>query len=391
MQKSTISFILFPLLLVLYEIPTYLSNDAYLPALPQIMQDLATSHSLTQLTLTTWFFGSASMQLVLGPVSDRFGRRPVLLIGGVVFLITALICAFTNNIWVLLVARFFQGATITSMIVAGYAAIHELFDQEKAIHTLAWMNSITVLAPSFGPLFGAFILYFLNWRWIFGVLVLWVGAVLAALFFKMPETNVARHQYVLQIGFIIKQYKNIFTNRGFLTNVISLCFLFGSMIAWIAAGPFLVISQFGYSPLEFGVLQVLVFGSYILATRLVKPLLKRIAIELLIKRSLSCALIGGMLALLLAFLFPDFLYGMALSMMLIAAGSGFAFPLLNRTAIECSDESMGMRVAVFSTLMSAFGAIGSVIVGIFYNGKLLSLAVILALFTGIAYLIKLRR
>src|SRR3990167_5046784 len=118
--------ILFPVLLALYEICTYLSNDAYLPALPHIAHDLFTSNHLVQLTLTTWFMGSASMQLFLGPIADRIGRRPVLLLGGLVFIAVTTGCAITNNIYTMLVLRFIQGATITSMIVAGYATIHEL-------------------------------------------------------------------------------------------------------------------------------------------------------------------------------------------------------------------------------------------------------------------------
>ena len=105
---------IFPILLALYEICTYLSNDAYLPALPNITRDLVTSNHLVQLTLTTWFMGSASTQLFLGPLADRVGRRPVLLSGGFIFIVATLACAIANNIYELLILRFIQGATITS-------------------------------------------------------------------------------------------------------------------------------------------------------------------------------------------------------------------------------------------------------------------------------------
>ncbi len=86
----------------------YLSNDMYLPALPQMTQALSTTPALTQMSLTTWFFGAASMQLLLGPLSDKYGRRPILLGGGVIFIAATLICAITSDISTLLVARFFQ-------------------------------------------------------------------------------------------------------------------------------------------------------------------------------------------------------------------------------------------------------------------------------------------
>src|SRR3989338_8926979 len=103
--------IIVPILLALYEIATYLSNDAYLPALPNITRDLFTTNHLVQLTLTTWFMGSAPMQLFLGPIADRIGRRPVLLLGGLVFIFVTIGCAITSNIYTLLALRFLQGST----------------------------------------------------------------------------------------------------------------------------------------------------------------------------------------------------------------------------------------------------------------------------------------
>ena len=97
--------ILFPLLLVLYEIATYLSNDMYLPALPDMMRDLGLSTKQAQWTLTTWFVGSAALPLVLGVVSDRYGRRPVLLIGGLIYILSTMVCAIATSSHGLLIAR----------------------------------------------------------------------------------------------------------------------------------------------------------------------------------------------------------------------------------------------------------------------------------------------
>ncbi len=378
---------IFPILLVLYEVATYLSNDAYLPALPHIARDLNTSHHLVQLTLTTWFLGSASMQLILGPVSDRYGRRPVLLIGVVVFIVSTIVCALTPSIDLLLFARFIQGATITSMIVAGYATIHELFDRERAIHTLALMRSVTVLAPAFGPLFGAMILYFLDWRWIFAILAIMALIVLFGLISKMPETNPKENRHPINIKRILGQYKRIFTNLQFMRAALSSCILFGAMAAWIAAGPFLVIDKFHYGVFGFVIFQAIVFGCFIIGTRLVKPLMKRYKIPSLIKFGLTCALCGGVLSLLLAVLLPQILYGMIISLMLVAGGTGLCYPILNRVAIEASTEPMGTRMAVFSSLTGSFGMIGSGLISSVYNGTLLSLSVILISFTIIAFLL----
>lgn len=207
--------------------------------MPQMAQQLHTSDHLIQLTLTVFFLGNATMQLILGPLADRYGYRPVLFGGGIVFVITTLMCGTSTHVYPLLIARFFQGSAVTSMVIAGYATIHALYDQKRAIKTLAWMNSITVLAPALGPLFGAIILLMGSWHWIFFILALW--AILAL---------IALHRYMLEISEkttaispkkIMHQYYDAFTTWSFMRPTLCLTLLFAAMIVWIAAGSF-----FGY-------------------------------------------------------------------------------------------------------------------------------------------------
>lgn len=381
-QKTKINqlSLLFPFLLALYEIATYLSNDAYLPALPHIAHALDSTHHLVQLTLTSWFMGSASMQLFLGPLSDRIGRRPVLLFGGIIFVAVTVGCSLTPDVYTLLALRFIQGATIASMVVAGYATVHELFDREQAIHTLAMMNSITVLAPSFGPLFGAVILTFTNWRWIFGILAIWAFIVIVGLFFKMPETKGASKANI-KFKNVLIQYKNILTNKSFMLSMLTSRCLFTGMIAWIAAGPFLLIDRFHFQTISFGIAQAFIFGSFIIGTRFVKRLMNSVSLKAIIKLGVSIALLGGTYALATSIIWPTNIWNMIISMMLLAGGSGLAFPVLNRLAIEASNEPMGSRVAISSFLMGLSGMIGSAIVSQVYNGSLFSLGIVLFILT----------
>lgn len=381
------SIIIFALLLAFYEITTYLSNDAYLPALPLITNDLNTNSHLIQLTLTTWFMGSGAMQLFLGPISDRIGRRPILLIGGLVFIASTLACALTHNIYALLIFRFIQGATIASMVVPGYATIHELLEQKQAIHTLAIMSSITILAPAFGPLAGAFILWFSDWRWIFGILALFGVISVTGLFFNMPET-IKQPTEKIQFKRILIQYKNIVLNKKFiLAGLTAQCF-FAAMIAWVAAGPFLLIDHFHFSTLGFGIVQALVFGSFILATRFVKKLMESLQLQTVIKIGLTLLLAGGVYALISSIIWPNILWNTIIAMMLLAGGTGLAFPILNRLAVESSAEPMGSRVAVSSFLMGVSSTLASAIVSAVYNDSLFSLAIVLFGFGALALILQ---
>lgn len=379
LSKSTL--ILFPLFLALYEIAIYLSNDAYLPALPFIGHDLSTSQQLVQLTLTMWFMGSASMQLILGPMADVYGRRSVLFYGGFIFILSTICCAVTDNIIILLIVRFIQGATVTSMVVSGYATIHDVFSQKQAIHTLGLMNSIVVLAPAFGPLFGAAILHFLSWPWIFGIIGLWSAAALVILFFVMPATK-GEHE-ALHLGRTIKEYKNIISNKTFIFYLLTSRCLFAAMIAWITASPFLLVNQFHFTPSGFGIIQVFVFSCFILGNRLVKTLMNSLALKSIINIGISLAFLAGLYALITSMLAPTYLWNLVGAMMAFAAGAGLVFPILERLAIESSSEAMGSRVAITSSMMGISGMLGSAIISIFYEGTLLEFSsVLFALSSG---------
>ena len=373
LNKST--FIFFPIFLALYEIAIYLSNDAYLPALPFIGHDLSTTQQLTQLTLTMWFMGSASMQLILGPMADVYGRRSVLFYGGIIFIATTIGCSLTDNITVLLFIRFIQGATVTSMVVSGYATIHDVFSQKQAIHTLGLMNSIIILAPAFGPLFGAMVLHFLSWRWIFAILGIWSALALIALFFIMP-TSKGEHQS-LHLGRTLLEYKRILTNKTFMLHLLTSRCLFAAMIAWITASPFLLVNTFHYTPSGFGIIQVFIFGCFILGNRIVKQLMNFLELNIIIKIGISLAFLAGLYAFISSMLSPTYLWNLVAGMMLFAAGTGLVFPILERLAIESSKEAMGSRVAISSSMMGISGMLGSAIISLFYKGTLFEFSSVL--------------
>lgn len=388
-MKKEKAILLFPFLLVSYEITAYLATDMYLPALPNMIADLHISNRLGQLTLTSWFLGASCLQLIVGPLSDRYGRRPVLLTGAIVFIISTVFCAITNDIITLLVARFFQGSTVCSVVVAGYASIHESYEQQQAIKILALMGSITVLAPSAGPLLGSIILLFGNWQTIFWLLTIG-GTISFILLFKwMPETNPDGHQHPIEIKKIAHNYYTIVTCKDFMLNTMAMCFVFSGMIAWITAGPLLIIQDYHYSAFMFSVFQIMIFGSFIAGTQIVGLLIHRMTPEKIAVIGLSITLLGSMSALLSTLLFPSSVWLFVSMMMLYASGGGMTFSPMQRLAIESSHAPTGAKMAVFTTGTSGFAVMGAFLVTIFYDGQLISLALIVGIVAGIGAMIKL--
>ena len=330
-MKSLDKSFFIPLLLVSYEIATYLSNDMYLPALPQMMADLSLTLKQTQLTLTTWFLGSASMPLVAGILSDRYGRRPVLLWGGIIYILASLLCALANNIPVLLLARLLQGAMVPTMLVPGYAVIHESYDRKEAIKILATMSSISVLAPALGPLFGSFVLFFASWRWIFALIMVWAAVCILLLSKWMPETLPADKRHAINLARLGGQYWRVITNRHFMQLMTAIGFTFAGFLTWVTAGPLLVMLNFHYSGRTFGIFQVLVFAVYILGNRHVKILLEKMEVKTLIYVGLSITLFGGLMLSVSALVFPNSIYPFLIALMIYSYGSALCFSPLNRS------------------------------------------------------------
>jgi len=380
--------LVFPLLLVFHEIGSYLSNDMYLSALPQLVSDLNITQHEGQLTLTLWFLGAVALQLLLGPLSDRYGRRVLLLSSGIVYVIALTICAMTSNLLIFLFARFIQGITVSAVLVAGYASIHERYDQAQAIRILALMGSIVIIAPAFGPLLGSLVLLFGTWRWIFWILVCWAILTTFLLSIWMPETNPPENRHPINFKFLLKNYYAVITNWKFTGLSLTFCFTFAGFIAWLTAAPFLIVDRFGKTAMTFGIVQAIVFVFYVIANRFVKHLLEKIGPVKLVRLGLSITLVGGILSLIFAFVIPNSLSGLVIAMMIYSFGSGLSFPPLNRLAIEASPEPMGIRMAVSSTLMSGFGMLGALTVSIVYDSTIASLAYILAITIIFACLVR---
>jgi Bcr/CflA subfamily drug resistance transporter len=371
-------FRLFPAFLIIYEFCTNMSNDMYLPALPLIASNFSTHIGLIQLTITAWLAGDTAVQLIVGPLSDRYGRRPILFGGGILFLLATLGCALAPTLTVLIAARFFQGIGVCTMMVAGYASIHDLYDDKQAIHILVWMGSAAVIAPAIGPVLGGLLLLITDWRMIFLSLFILGALSLSALWFSMPESTSLQSRQAVNKKTLIASYKKILCNHSFMVSAASFGLLYGGIMGWITASPFILMSSLGLSPPEFGYLQVPIFGAYILGAQAVKQLMKKWSVEKLIGLGLGTCLLSGLALVLCTLLAPTSTLSFILPMVGYTLGFGFAAAPLNRTTLTATAEQKGTAMAVFYLTMMGAGAIISLILSILSEAVLCSSLVIAA-------------
>ncbi len=189
--KLTRATMMFPLALVLFEFSVYICNDLVQPAMLAITKDFGVSSTWAPSSMSFFLLGGACVAALLGPLSDRLGRRRVLLGGVAFFVITCLAILLTPNIESFLAVRFLQGFGLSVIAAVGYAAIQESFEERDAIKVMALMANVSLLAPLLGPVLGAFMIEHVSWHWGFiGIAILsflsWFG-----LNAKMPKRKVS--------------------------------------------------------------------------------------------------------------------------------------------------------------------------------------------------------
>jgi len=387
--RYVINLSLVPILVVLLEIVITLSHSAYLPVMPQFAADMLISDDQARDTLLLYTLGSASLYLFVGPFSDRFGRRLILIWGGVCFVVASAICAITSNISLFYVMRFVQGISVCTTMTAGYASIHELLERKIVIQVLAWMYAVGVLVPALGPLLGAIILLFGTWRLLFWIFFVVGIIVVFALYRLMPESLPVEKRHQIKLLPILKNYYLIIKNPLFSLNTLIYSILNCGLFAWVAVGPFLIIEEFKENDFLFGIYQVLIFGLFIIGTMAIRYAMKFFSTRIISFVGVVIAFISAVLAVVFAIIFPKSLLALIVCLMFFAGGSGFSFPSINRTAIESSTGPAGATVATFFTGSALFGALGTFLPNIIYDGSIFSLAVIIGLCGIVAMLLKL--
>src|SRR3989338_7446360 len=162
---------LFAVFFVLYELTTYLANDMIMPGMPQVIQQFNASQSYVALSMSYYILGNCVFMLIIGGLSEHFGKRPVIIIGNMFFLLFTALLIFSQNIHQFMLLRFLEGSGL-AIIAIGYALIHTNFNDKDAVKLIALMGNVSILAPLFGPIVGSLIVSHLTWHYVFVLTVI---------------------------------------------------------------------------------------------------------------------------------------------------------------------------------------------------------------------------
>lgn len=342
---------LFALFLVIYEFTTYVSNDMIMPGMLSVVNEFHAPISYVSLSLSLYIFGNCGLQLFLGPLSERFGKRKVILVGSAFFFCMTLVIMLSQNIEHFMLARLFQGCGL-GFIAVGYALIHELFDDKTAVKTFALMGNISILAPLLGPLLGVSILVKFNWRYIFVVTGIMAIIAFIGLFKFTPITP--RKKHPLNFSSNLQTYGKIFCTRQFILGALASGTSILPIVAWIALSPTIIMQTLHLGMFDYGFYQLIAIGGLMLSSLLMQFVAGKVSFFRLMILTSFVAFIG----LALGCMFGSHLNVVAWGMCLYSFGLGIFNNLVTRLIMTTPNfpQSMVSSLMVFiQTLIMSVG------------------------------------
>ncbi len=344
-----------------------LALNIFMPSMPGLQSEFGVSYGMAQLTLTLYLIGMAACQLVYGPVSDRFGRRPLLLGGLVLFVCASLMAALAPSIEMLIVARLLQAMGGAAGIVLARAMVRDVFDRETSASVISYITMAFVVAPMIAPALGGFIDGHFGWRGDFWLLAVFGGAVLTAAWFSLPETHRADSAGGQAMG-LVSGAAQLFRIPRFRGYTLTLSFTSTVFFAFLGGAPHIMIDVLHRTPVEYGTWFALISAGYMAANFLSGRYTKAVGIDRMVMTGCAITLAGGLLCFLAAVtgqLSPATLF---LPMALAAFGNGLTIPNGTAGAISVDPRLTGAAAGWSGFSQMAFGATASQIVGSLQNG-----------------------
>lgn len=367
--------LIFAFFLVLYEFLTYISNDMIMPGMLQVVKSFDAPESAVARSLMLYILGGSTLQIFLGPLSDRYGRRPVMIAGGWVFLIFTVLITCSGSIHQFLAARFFQGMGLCFITVVGYATLQEIFEEMEVVRLMAIMANVSILAPLLGPLLGALFVSYWDWRLIFVVIAVLALITLWGLWKFMPESvgETKRDGEVIpraNLSFreVGGRYKALLTNPKFMLASLGSGLLGLPCVAWIGLAPVVIVSASGDSLIAYGIWQIPIFLAAILGNVTLHRMTRHFSLKQLMMIGSATVGSGLMLMLVFALIFSSNFVWLMPGLIIYFFGIGLTGSPLARFTLFSTDVTKGTASALMGLVLMSLQAVGIELINGLYHG-----------------------
>lgn len=361
-------------LLFLASAVAMMSTDLYAPSLPHLPEYFGASPSTVKLTMSLNALAYAIGTLVHGPLSERFGRRPVLLGGLAAFTLFSLLCALSDTVGQLLAARIAMGFAAAVEGVVVLAIIRDMFDEKDQVRALAFYGMATALPPAIAPVIGGYVFIWFGWQANFYLLAI-VAVVVTLLIARQLKETKQPDLDALSWRSVRDDYLHLFTNVQFLRYTIIGGATWGFFFAFITAGPFILIDQHRLPTEHFGYFQALIVIAYMAGSWLAERLIRFWSTDQVMFFGIVIAVVGTALFVFVVYGGHETPLSLAIALAIIAFADGPVFATTPSLAMNASSSRTGPAAAVLLGIEIGMGALASLAVSVMHDGTSRPLAI----------------
>lgn len=347
-----------------------LSTDLYLASLPGLAATFRVPASTVQLTLSLFVAGFGGAQLIVGPLSDRYGRRPPLLAGLSLYVLASVLCAAAPGIGLLIVARFLQALGCCSAIIIARAIVRDAYAPADSARVIARASSWLSLAPLLGPIVGSYLQVTFGWRAAFVAHAVLGAALLLAVLLRLPETNVHKNPRATELAGLLENFLLVLGARAFWASALPGALSYGAIFAFISGSSLVLIRVLAVPTAWFGYCFAFGVSGYLIGTLLCRRMLGHYG-------QASTARIGGAGSLAAGLLFLAAIGAGAVHWSLVVAAMfftmlahGINFPIAQSGSVTPFPQQAGTAAGLMGALTMAVAFVVGSIVGATFDGTL---------------------
>ncbi|WP_082518871.1 Bcr/CflA family efflux MFS transporter [Leifsonia sp. Leaf336] len=340
-----------------------------------VQHDLSVTQGAVQLTLTATAIGMGVGQLLVGPMSDAFGRRRPLLIATALHVLSSIAVAAAPTVAVVTLARFGQGLGAAASAVVAVAMVRDLFGGYRLVRMLARIGLISGLAPIIAPVIGSQLLLVVSWRGVFAALAAYGLVILVVCVLAVPETLAARNERAPENATSLSRLRAVLRDRVFVGAAITGSMIFATVVTYLSTSPFVFQSDLGLTPQEFGALFAVNAVGLLFAAQLSARLMRFLEPAWMLGAALAVLLVSGSALVILGVSHAGF-PGIAAASFVFVSTTGFANPCVGVLTLKDHHGRAGTAAAITGFANSVIGGLISPLPGVLGGATALSLGVV---------------
>jgi DHA1 family bicyclomycin/chloramphenicol resistance-like MFS transporter len=383
-----------PLLLGALVAVAPLAMDIYLASMPSMARALAASDEEIQLTLSLYMYAWGAAQIVVGPLTDRFGRRPALIGGLVLFVAASVVCAAAHNVQMLITARIAQAAAMATVAVVPRAVVRDLYAGEQAARMLSLMGVVLGIAPIVAPIIGSHLHVWFGWQANFVFVAAYGAIALACVVSIMPETIRSRNAQATDVRVMFANYARLLRSRTYVGYLLIAAFATSGLFAFIAGSAFVFVTVIGTGEQGFGLLFGIVMLGNMTGSAIGSRLVGRLGIDRMLRYSTRLMVVAGIALAVLAWARVGHPVAIVVPMFLFMAAFMTTMPQATAGALTPFPEIAGSASSLLSFCQLLIASSTALIVGTAFDGTQRPMATSIAaasLLTFAAYQLLVRR